>query len=83
MKLFEISKLSRSELALVLGGSLLFLLIQYFIVGLMPAQILMVALFIGLYLAHPVSRIVAVVNLDMETRIRARDRIGRDTGTLD
>ena len=63
MKLFGISNLSRRELALVLGGSLMFLLVQYFVVGLMPAQILMVALFIGLYLAHPVTRRVAVAML--------------------
>lgn len=63
MKLFDISKLSRRELALVLGGSLMFLLVQYFVVGLMPAQKIMVALFIGLYLAHPVTRRVAVAML--------------------
>ena len=63
MKIFEISKLSRRELSLVLGGSMLFLLLQYFVVGLIPAQVVMVVLFIGLYLAHPVTRMIALAML--------------------
>lgn len=63
MKLFDLSTLTRRELMTDLIGSAAFLLFQYTIVGLIPAQVVMVVLFNLLFLAHPISRRLAVAML--------------------
>lgn len=63
MKLFDLSTLTRRELMTDLVGSAAFLLFQYTIVGLIPAQVVMVVLFNLLFLAHPTSRRLAVAML--------------------
>ncbi len=60
-KLFDLSSLTRREVVIVLTASVLFLLFQTLVVGLMPAQVVMVALFCLLFFAHPVSRKVAMM----------------------
>lgn len=63
MQLFDLSSLSRSELLACLVGSAAFLVVQATVVGLIPAQVLMAVLFCTLYLAHPVTRKIAVAML--------------------
>ena len=63
MKLFDMSTLSRRELVAVGLASLAFLAVQAMVVGLIPAQVLMVALFCLLYVAHPLTRKVAMAML--------------------
>ena len=55
--------LTRGEVLAALGGSVLFLLVQTTVVGLIPAQVLMVAIFNVLFFAHPQSRRLAVALL--------------------
>lgn len=63
IRLFDISTLTRREIITTLGGSLLFLIIQAVVVGLIPAQVLMVVLFLLLFYAHPFTRKLAVALL--------------------
>jgi ABC-type antimicrobial peptide transport system permease subunit len=62
-KLFSLEGLSRREIILVLVCCLIFLLLQGIVVGLIPAQIVMVALFLLLYFAHDYTRKMAVALL--------------------
>ena len=62
-KLFSLEGLSRREIVLVLTCSLVFLLLQGIVVGLIPAQIVMVGLFLLLYFAHDYTRKMAVALL--------------------
>ena len=55
--------MTRRELLADVIGSVAFLLIQWAVVGLLPAQVFMVLLFNLLFLAHPVSRRLAVALL--------------------
>lgn len=55
--------MTRRELLADVIGSMAFLLIQWAVVGLLPAQVFMVLLFNVLFLAHPVSRRLAVALL--------------------
>ena len=55
--------MTRRELLADVIGSVAFLLIQWAVVGLLPAQVFMVLLFNVLFLAHPVSRRLAVALL--------------------
>lgn len=55
--------LSRKETVVVLSASAVFLLFQWLVVGLIPAQVLMVALFNLFFFAHPVSRKMAMTLL--------------------
>lgn len=63
MRLFDLTSLTRLELTTVIAGSVLFLVVQSSLVGLIPAQVLMVVLFNVLFFAHPNSRKVAVALL--------------------
>ena len=63
MQFFNLSSLSRGELLADLIGSVAFLVVQATVVGLIPAQVLMVVLFNVLFLAHPTSRKIAVAML--------------------
>ena len=63
MRLFDLRTMTRRELLAGVIGSAAFLLIQWAVVGLLPAQVFMVLLFNVLYLAHPVSRRLAVALL--------------------
>ena len=63
MRLFDLSTMTRRELLADVIGSVAFLLIQWAVVGLLPAQVFMVLLFNLLFLAHPVSRRLAVALL--------------------
>jgi hypothetical protein len=54
---------TRRETAIVLSASLLFLLFQWLVVGLIPAQVIMVLLFNLLFFAHPVTRKLALTLL--------------------
>lgn len=63
MRLFDPKHISRRELFTVTSASVLFLVFQYYVVGLMPAQVLMVTLFCLLFFAHPVTKKVAVAML--------------------
>lgn len=58
-----ISLPSRREMVATILGSAAFLLFQYFVVGLIPAQVLMVIIFNGLFFAHPITRKLAVAML--------------------
>ena len=60
IRLFDLSTLSRRELAVVLGCCALFLVFQATVVGILPAHYLMVALFVGFYTAHPFTRKLAL-----------------------
>ena len=62
-RLFDFSQLSKRELILVPLLVIAFLLFQKMVVGLLPAHILMVALFCLMFFAHPVSRKLAVALL--------------------
>lgn len=62
-KLFDLSSLSRRNAVLVAIASVLFLSVQSLVVGLMPAHVLMVALFCLLYFAHPATRRLAIALL--------------------
>ena len=53
----------KNETIIVLTASVLFLLFQFLVVGLIPAQILMVFLFNLLFFAHPISRKLAMALL--------------------
>jgi len=53
----------RSSTFIVLTASATFLLFQWLVVGLIPAQVLMVGLFLLLFFAHPASRRLAVALL--------------------
>lgn len=55
--------MTRRELLADVIGSVAFLLVQWAVVGLLPAQVFMVLLFNLLFLAHPVSRRLAVALL--------------------
>ena len=48
---------------LVLGACAVFLAFQWLVVGLIPAQVLMVVLFLALFFAHPLSRCLSVALL--------------------
>ena len=63
MRLFNLNTIGKGEVAVVVTGSLLFLLVQYYVVGLIAAHVVMAVLFVALYLAHPVSRKVALAML--------------------
>lgn len=56
-------EVSKRETAIVLTGSVAFLLFQWLVVGLIPAQVLMVFLFNLFFFAHPVSRKLALMLL--------------------
>lgn len=55
--------ISRKEVVAVVVGTLLFLVLQGWLVGFMPAQVFMALLFLTLYFAHPSSRRLAVALL--------------------
>ena len=63
IKLFDLSTLSRREITVVLMASLLFLVFQITVVGILPTHFLMVALFLLFYFAHPLSRKMAIALL--------------------
>ena len=60
VKLFDLSTTTQRERLLVVAGSLAFLLFQWLVVGLIPAQVLMVAIFNTLFFAHPLTRKLAM-----------------------
>ncbi len=60
-KLFNLASLSRKEISTVLIVSVLFIAFQTLVVGLLPAQVVMVVLFNVLFFAHPTSRKVAMM----------------------
>ena len=62
-KLFSLEGLSRREITLVLVCCSAFLLFQTIVVGLIPAQVFMVALFLLLFFAHDYTRKMAVALL--------------------
>ena len=62
-KLFSLDGLSRREIIMVLTGCLVFLLFQALVVGLIPAQIFMVGLFLTMFFAHDYTRKMAVALL--------------------
>jgi membrane-associated phospholipid phosphatase len=57
------SHVSQKETIIVITASILFLLFQWFVVGLIPAQILMVVLFNLLFFIHPLTRKLALTLL--------------------
>ncbi|MBR1415615.1 MAG: inositol phosphorylceramide synthase [Prevotella sp.] len=59
-RLFDLRDLTRKEILTVLTLSALFLVFQALVVGLLPAHVLMVALFNLLFFAHPFTRKLAV-----------------------
>jgi hypothetical protein len=61
--LFDFSTLSRTETVVVVVATAAFLAFQTLVVGLIPAQVLMVVLFLLLFFAHPWSRRLAVALL--------------------
>ncbi|MCR4809657.1 MAG: phosphatase PAP2 family protein [Prevotella sp.] len=63
IKLFDLSTLTRREITVVLTASLLFLVFQITVVGILPTHFLMVALFLLFYFAHPLSRKMAIALL--------------------
>ena len=63
MRLFDFHNLTRGELVADIVGSAAFLLFQSTVVGLIPAQVLMVVLFNVLFLACPLTRRLAVAML--------------------
>ncbi len=56
-------EVSKRETTIVLTGSVAFLLFQWLVVGLIPAQVLMVFLFNLFFFSHPVSRKLALMLL--------------------
>lgn len=63
VKLFDLSTTSPRERLFVVAGSLAFLLFQWLVVGLIPAQVLMVAIFNTLFFAHALTRKLAMALL--------------------
>lgn len=59
-RLFDLSTMSRRELAVVLACCAVFLVFQATVVGILPAHYLMVGLFIAFYTAHPFTRKLAL-----------------------
>lgn len=57
------AKVSKRETVIVLTGSIAFLLFQWLVVGLIPAQVLMVFLFNLLFFAHGLTRKLAMALL--------------------
>ena len=57
------NSVSQKETFIVIAASILFLLFQWLVVGLIPAQILMVVLFNLLFFLHPISRKLAMALL--------------------
>ena len=60
IRLFDLSTLSRQEIVADVVITLLFLVFQITVVGLLPAHLVMVGLFNLLFFAHPVTRQLAV-----------------------
>lgn len=60
MKLFDLSTLTRREIAAEIIITIAFMLFQTAVVGLLPAHVVMVALFNVLFYAHPAARKLAV-----------------------
>ena len=54
---------SYRETIAVLAGSVAFLLFQWMVVGLIPAQVVMVVIFDSLFFAHPMTRKLAIAML--------------------
>jgi hypothetical protein len=59
--LFNLKGLSRKETSTVIIGTVVFLLFQWLVVGLLPAHVFMAGLFNLLFFAHPTSRKLAVM----------------------
>ena len=59
-RIFNLSSLSRGEIMTVVVTTALFLVFQSTVVGLLPAHLVMVGLFLVLFFAHPVTRQLAV-----------------------